>query len=394
MFNLPDKLTRFLTSPVFDDKEKSRIAGRLNIIILWGLALVAAVGIVNVATSPRPLPQFITICALLGGLLVNLLLYRKGYIRLVRLLFPITGWVMITIVVLFSGGINSPCLAGYVPFILFVGLIFGLRYGIGTTVISILTSVVILTFQARDLLPEQLLVYRPISVWAIYMLWFTLTAVLLYVSSRELWRALWANLSRLRSLFNTISEGVVLIDPDGQIVQANPAAERILGRKRSEIEGRNYVSPEWEILRPDGTPMPPEEMAGPRAMKEKRPVNDVVMGVRRPDGSICWINVNAAPIMDAAGQLEAVVGTFADITARKQAEKGREQAEEALEESEERFRDLAELLPETIYEMDTGGNLSFVNRNAFEKFKYTQQDFDRGLNGFDMIIPEERHKAL
>ncbi|MQY73405.1 MAG: PAS domain S-box protein, partial [Dehalococcoidia bacterium] len=394
MFNLPDKLTRFLTSPVFDDKEKTRITGRLNIILLWGLALVAAVGIVNVATSPRPLPQLITICALLGGLLVNLLLYQKGYVRLVRLLFPITGWVMITFVVLFSGGINSPSLAGYIPFILFIGLIFGLRYGIGTAIISILTSVVILTFQARDLLPEQLLVYRPISVWAIYMLWFMLTAVLLYVGSRELWRALWANLSRLRSLFNTISEGVVLINPDGRIVQANPAAERIMGLERSEIEGRSYLSPEWEVLRPDGSPMPPDERASPRAMKEKRPMNDVMMGVRRPDGSICWINVSAAPIMNAAGKLEGVISTFADITARKQAEKEREQAEEALIESEERFRDLAELLPETIYEMDAGGNLSFVNRNAFEMFKYTQRDFDRGLNGFDMVIPEDRHRAL
>ncbi len=64
MFNLPDKLTRFLTSPVFDDKEKTRIAGRLNIILLWGLALVAAVGIVNVATSPPSAPPvYHNLCA-------------------------------------------------------------------------------------------------------------------------------------------------------------------------------------------------------------------------------------------------------------------------------------------------------------------------------------------
>ena len=134
---------------------------------------------------------------------------------------------------------------------------------------------------------------------------------------------------RLRSLFETMAEGVILIAPDGQIVQANHAAESILGLERSEIEGRNYVSPEWEILRPDGTPMPPEEMAGPRAMKEKRPVKDVVMGVKRPDGSIVWINVSAAPIMNKAGRFEGVVGTFADITERKRAEEAlRRRAEE------------------------------------------------------------------
>ena len=125
---------------------------------------------------------------------------------------------------------------------------------------------------------------------------------------------------RLRSLFETMAEGVVLIAADGQIVSANPAAESILGLTLSAIEDRAYDSPQWELLRPDGTPMPAEEMAGPRAMKDKRPVKDVVMGAVQPDGSVSWISVNAAPLLDAAGELEGVVGTFTDVTARKQAE--------------------------------------------------------------------------
>jgi two-component system cell cycle sensor histidine kinase/response regulator CckA len=142
---------------------------------------------------------------------------------------------------------------------------------------------------------------------------------------------------RFRSLFETMVEGVVWIASDGQIVQANPAAERILGLERSEIEGRSYVGPEWEIVRPDGTPMPPDEMAGPRAMKEKRLVKDVVMGTRRSDGSISWINVGAAPFINEAAEMEGIVGTFADITERIQ-------AEEALRESHRRLEEtLAEL---------------------------------------------------
>ena len=140
---------------------------------------------------------------------------------------------------------------------------------------------------------------------------------------------------RLRTLFETMAEGVIAIAPHGRIVDANPAAERILGLKRSEIEGRNYIAPEWEVFRPDGTPMPPEEMAGPRAMKEKRPVRDTVMGVKRPDGSVSWLNVSAAPLLDSLGELTGVVGTFGDITERKQ-------AEEALRDSEEKYRGMFE----------------------------------------------------
>ncbi len=132
--------------------------------------------------------------------------------------------------------------------------------------------------------------------------------------------ALRENEGCLRDLFETMAEGVVLIAPDGRIVKANRAAECILGIRRSEIEGRDYVGPEWEIERPDGTPMPPEEMAGPRAMKERRPVRNVVMGVRRPDALIRWINVSATPLLAEAGGLKGVVGTFADITERRRAE--------------------------------------------------------------------------
>ncbi len=148
--------------------------------------------------------------------------------------------------------------------------------------------------------------------------------------------------ARLRGLFETMAEGIVLIAPGGQIIQANPAAERILGLQRSEIESRNYIAPEWEILRPDGTPMPPEEMAGPRAMKEKRLVKDVMMGVKHLDGSIAWINVSAAPLMDEAGRFMGVVGTFADITARKR-------MEEVLRESEQRFRMVLESSTDNLY---------------------------------------------
>jgi len=185
---------------------------------------------------------------------------------------------------------------------------------------------------------------------------------------------------RFRRLFDTMTEGMVLIDQGGQIMQANPAAERILGLKRSEIEGRSYISPDWEILRPDGSPMPSEEMAGPRAMKEKRPVRDVTMRVKRPDGSTSWINVSASPLSDETGDLVGIVGTFADITKHKRAE------EELRKErsTAQRYLDLAGTI---FVAISTKGEVTLINQKGCEVLGYEAEEIV-GRNWFENFTPE------
>jgi PAS domain S-box-containing protein/putative nucleotidyltransferase with HDIG domain len=127
---------------------------------------------------------------------------------------------------------------------------------------------------------------------------------------------------RYRSLFETMAEGVMLIAADGRLISVNPAAESILGLTRSEIHDLTNDGARWQLLRSDGTPMPEEEIPGPRAMREKRAVKDVVAGFPRPDGSVSWISVSAAPLFDAVGELGGVVVTFTDISELRRAGQG------------------------------------------------------------------------
>ena len=72
----------------------------------------------------------------------------------------------------------------------------------------------------------------------------------------------------------------------------------------------------------------------------------------------------------------------------------RKLAEKTLWESEERYRELVDSLPQIVFEMDDTGTLTFVNRNAFDIFVYTQSEFDKGLNAFQMLIPEDCDRAM
>lgn len=75
-------------------------------------------------------------------------------------------------------------------------------------------------------------------------------------------------------------------------------------------------------------------------------------------------------------------------------EKRKAGAEKALRESEKKYREFADSLPQIVFEINENGILTFVNQNAFDVFGYTQSEFDKGVNGFDMLIIDDHDRAL
>jgi PAS domain S-box-containing protein len=65
----------------------------------------------------------------------------------------------------------------------------------------------------------------------------------------------------------------------------------------------------------------------------------------------------------------------------------------ALAESERRFRELSDLLPETVFESDSNGKLTFVNQAGFESTGYARDDLRHGLNASQMFVAEDRSRV-
>lgn len=106
----------------------------------------------------------------------------------------------------------------------------------------------------------------------------------------------------------------------------------------------------------------------------------------RGSGERVWISWTHTPIFDDDGDITEILCVGNNITDLKR-------AEQALRESEERYRELSDLLPQPVFETETGGILTFVNRAAFESFGFSKDDFDNGLSAFSLMIPEDREKC-
>jgi PAS domain S-box-containing protein len=137
---------------------------------------------------------------------------------------------------------------------------------------------------------------------------------------------------RYRSVVAAMSEGVMLVAADGYPVTVNDSALRILGLRREEMMGRNLKTTGWQVIHEDGSHFAPEDFPISVALRTGRPVRDVVQGVRRPDGELVWVSINATPVEVVTGdRVGRVVVSFADVSVRKQAQEELVRAKEAAE---------------------------------------------------------------
>jgi hypothetical protein len=170
------------------------------------------------------------------------------------------------------------------------------------------------------------------------------------------------SLEKYRALFETFPMGVLVYDDEGNIVEANERAERIFGARRESMATKrltDFVT----LTRPDGSPMPAEELPATRALNENRLVADVEFGVKRKDGDTVWVAATASPL---TGGASGVAMAAMDVTAKRW-------AAEALKRSERQFRAVWERAFDGMRVIDDEGVIVLVNKAFCEMVKMPRE---------------------
>ncbi len=138
----------------------------------------------------------------------------------------------------------------------------------------------------------------------------------------------------LESITTTSPVGITVVDKNGKISFANPAAEKILGLPAKKAKQRYYNDPLWHITDISGKPFPKEKLPFMQVMSTGLPVYGIKHAIEWPDGRRILLSVNAAPIKDHKGNISAMVAAIEDITLRYKAEKELLKAKRKAEESD------------------------------------------------------------
>ena len=134
----------------------------------------------------------------------------------------------------------------------------------------------------------------------------------------------------LRSVYEAIGSGVLVMDPNGVVVTANAAAEEILGFPAARLVGGPPGLIDIQRL-PNGSLLPVLERPGPRVARTARAERKLVYSFVHPDHRRRWLQLDVVPLFGPDGEISRVVSSFIDITEQKQSEEALQRRDAILQ---------------------------------------------------------------
>lgn len=138
---------------------------------------------------------------------------------------------------------------------------------------------------------------------------------------------------KFRTLYESMVQGVLYQNSKGEIVDANPAAEKILGMSLDRLRGMTLSDPVWRAVQQDGSKFGRNEWPLDYALHSGKPVWNVIAGICVPaDQAYRWLRISCIPVpRSTPEQPYAVFTTLSDITRMRRGEEQLKRARDELE---------------------------------------------------------------
>ena len=175
----------------------------------------------------------------------------------------------------------------------------------------------------------------------------------------------------LRVIFDSVGEGIMVLNAQGEIITCNKKMESLFAQKFPDVVGRTCR----EVV----------------CSGQTGEANCLFTQIRKKHKSVrvrSWecrhrfYEIVATPIFNKEGELQRIVILYMDTTNRRRTEM-------ALLESEDRYRDLFENATDMLQSIAPDGRVLVVNKAWQDVLGYDDDDLGR-LNIFDILHPDQR----
>jgi len=200
---------------------------------------------------------------------------------------------------------------------------------------------------------------------------------------KQIQKALRGSEERFKAAAAAISDALVAIDEQSLVVLFNPAAERLFGYSREQMLGQPLDCLQPKRYRDRHREALKDYFSGGASSRVFG--SPLELPALCADGREIVVELSLSLLSD--GDTRTVLASFRDISRRKA-------DEEALRQSEERFRELADLLPQSVFETDGQGKVTFANRMALQVAGWSTEDLAREPSMMDILCPEDRQRAV
>lgn len=186
---------------------------------------------------------------------------------------------------------------------------------------------------------------------------------------------------KYRGLYNSIKEGIILTDIEGNILEANQPYLEMLGYTIEEVKELTYqqLTPEkWHEMEADIVT---------NQIIARGYSNEYEKEYIKKDGTIVPINISVWTIKDEDGNPTGMWGIVRDITEHKK-------SEALIKESEEKYRLISENINDMIAVLDSKLVYEYINESTTRKLMgYSIEDIV-GKPAMNFIHPEDLRQSI